>query len=268
MRRFSLLLPLALASCASFALPGCSSGLGSLAPKSGPAMDCSPCDIAKTIQGGVPGEVAAAAASGGQTASNQPTQTDPTRINPNVLASSGAGDATWTKSDTESRRQAGAPSVNQGLVLPTAADARTGGGVSPVVASLQALVDDLRERLRSVACGDTTTQAQLLAAIADAHAAMAQAQAGAQAQTNNTYNFDGAKIVQTVGNSSNSGEGNAAAETPIPPSNALRSVPETTKAVMDAPPDPAAPEAAAKSPLPASDCPPSGPLPPADGSPK
>lgn len=183
-------------------LTGCSSG---------PGDDCDPCAAAEAQASAPFGEAAAAAAKGGMTASNQPQQQDPGARQIHTPISRGAGDQNVTTATEESRSQAGAPSVNQGLVLPTEASASTGGGVSPVVASLQGYIDDLRTQLKlAIMQGDSELEQRLSANIDRAISQMAQAQASSKGVTNNTYNFDGARIVQSVANGSNSGDGQTA----------------------------------------------------------
>lgn len=220
MRRFLILLtPL---------LAGCASGFGST--QKGPATSCSTCEQTSAA---VPeaSSAAAAAATGGQSASNQPMQGDHVPLKPITVVSSGAGAATVNPTQSDTRSQAGAPSVNQGLVIPNSADARAGGGVSPVVASLSALVDDLREQLRQTQ--DPSRVASLLTAISDAHAMMAQAQASSNAQTVNNYHFDGARVVQSVANGSNSGSGEASPATPAFRPEAISPASRAAEKVME-----------------------------------
>ena len=194
-------------------LAGCAS--------SGPGVACSPCEQATAAAdaSGTSSQAAAAAARGGQEASNNPQQGDNVPLKPLTVVSSGAGAATVNPTQTDTRSQAGAPSVNQGLVLPASADARTGGGVSPVVASLQSYIDDLRASLKMAMLDPTAPPDKvnrIMEAINAAVGQMAQAQASAQASTHNTFNLQGAVVTQTVANGSNSGDG----QTAIDPANA------------------------------------------------
>lgn len=226
--------------------------------QSGPGAKCTPCEQLPAVAdaAGPFAQAASAAAKGGQEVSNAPTQTDPARINPNVLASSGAGAATWTKSDSETRRLTGAASTAQGLVIPTSADARTGGGVSPVVASLQSYVEDLRAALTlelTNPAADPQKRKELMAEIQGAVRAMAEAQASTAGTTTNNFNFQNSRNVLTSGNSSNSGEGDAASDLKA---GAMRAAPEAAKAVMNAPePAPATPESSPQPPAPAAPAP-------------
>jgi hypothetical protein len=183
----------------------------------GPGAACDPCATEEVNSGAdatAPfAQAAAASAKGGQEASNQPVQSDPGARGVFTPISRGAGSQTATNNTEETRSQAGAPSVNQGLVLPTAADARTGGGVSPVVASLQLYMDDLRAQLKLAMLDPTAPpdKAQkIIEAINAAISQMAQAQASSQAQVSNVYHLEGARIVQSVANGSNSGDGQTA----------------------------------------------------------
>lgn len=217
---------LVLAFVAMTNLCGCAS--------SGPGVACSPCEQTGAVaQANEPGaQAAAAAARGGQEASNNPQQGDHVPLKPLTVVSSGSGAATVNPTQTDTRSQAGAPSVNQGLVLPASADARTGGGVSPVVASLQAYIDDLRASLKMAMLDPTAPPDKanrIMDAINAAVGQMAQAQASAQASTHNTFNLQGAVVTQTVANGSASGDGQQA----IDPANAkalAEGLPETVKA--------------------------------------
>jgi hypothetical protein len=181
-------------------------------------------------------QAAAAGAKGGQEASNQPVQSDPGARGVFTPISRGAGAQTASNTTSESRSQAGAPSVNQGLVLPTAASAQTGGGVSPVVASLQAYMDDLRASLKLALLDPSTPPSrvsEIMAQINTVAGQMAQAQASAQATTHNTYNLQGAVVTQTVANGSASGDGQNA----IDPANAkavAEGLPQVVRAAAEA----------------------------------
>lgn len=216
---------LLLAACA---LAGCST--------TGPGAACDPCATGETGPAneatGPLAQAAQANARGGQEASNQPIQTDPGARNVHTPISRGAGAQTVTDTSTEERSQAGAPSVNQGVVLPTSADARTGGGVSPVVASLQSYIDDLRASLKMAMLDPSSPPDKanrIMEAINSAVSQMAQAQASAQAHVSNTYHLEGAVITQTVANGSASGDGQNA----IDPANA-RAVAEGLPKVVEA----------------------------------
>lgn len=211
---------------AALAFAGCST--------TGPGAACDPCateEVSPSAEATGPlGQAAAASARGGQEASNQPVQSDPGARGVFTPISRGAGSQTATNTTNESRSQAGAPSVNQGVVLPTAADARTGGGVSPVVATLQGVVDDLRTQLKlAIMENNADKEARLTAALDRAISQMAQAQASAQAQTVNNYHLENSVITQTVANGSASGDGQNA----IDPANA-KSLAEGMPQVVDA----------------------------------
>lgn len=222
----------------------CSTLIGCMS--AGPGAQCDPCAEAEASAAAPFGEAAAAAAKGGQTASNQPQQQDPGARQIHTPISRGAGDQSISTTTEEARSQAGAPSVNQGLVLPTTAGAHTGGGVSPVVASLQGYVDDLRTQLKlAIMQGNAEQEGRLIAAIDRAISQMAQAQASSKGTVHNTYNLQGSVNTQTVANGSNSGDG----QTAIDPRNAeavANGLPKTVeaaaRAAAAAKPAPAAPE--------------------------
>lgn len=197
MRHFLVLLVAAfLVGCTGLnpTLPGASDGPGT--------GGCDVCDATRPFADSPAATVAAA--EGGQRASNQPTQMDPARINPYTVVGRGSGATSSTTANRELRSQAGAPSVNQGLILPVDADAASGGGISPVVASLQALLDSENERLDLEA--DPEERRKIRESIAGLVTAMAQAQSTAQGVTHNTYNLQGARVVQSVANGSKSGD--------------------------------------------------------------
>ena len=234
-------LPLLLAIAATTITIGC---------QSGPGNNCTPCEAipAATATAAPFGEATAAAAKGGQEASNQPQQQDPARINPNTMASSGSGAATWTKQDSETRSQAGAPSVNQGLLLPTSADARAGGGggVSPLLASLQRQQDvllSLLEKEYGNPMADPVRRVELQKSLDSLNALMAQAQASSNGLTtiNNTYNLQNSRNVQTVANGSNSGDGQTAID-PAVAREIAGPTAETAKAALNGPATPESPE--------------------------
>lgn len=185
-------------------LAACSSGPG-------PGAACDTCAVAEASATGPFAEAAAAAADGGQTASNQPIQQDPGARHVYTPVSRGTGNQSVTTTTNDPRSQAGAPSVNQGLILPTEANAATGGGVSPVVASLQGYIDDLRTQYKlAVMQGDHELEKRISDNIDRAISQMAQAQASTRGVTNNTFNLQGSVNTQTVANGSNSGDGQTA----------------------------------------------------------
>ncbi len=176
--------------------------------QSGPAADCDDCAVAEAQAAAPFGQAAAASASGGQKASNQPTMSDPGSPGVSTTINRGSGPNSSTQSNKDHRSQAGAPSVNQGLVLPTEASAATGGsGVSPAVLELQEFVKDLRAQLAmSMAQGDAEARTALLAEIRGALAMLAEASQSNPPTTTNNYNFNGARIIQSVANGSKSGD--------------------------------------------------------------
>lgn len=244
-RLLALLLAVAL-------LAGCST--------TGPGVECDPCAQAEASSGATAAapfaQAAAASASGGQRASNQPTMTDPGARGVFTPVSRGAGSQTANQTTHEQRSQAGAPSVNLGLVLPTEASASAGGGVSPVVASLQSYIDDLRASLKLALMDPTTPQGrvqELMAAINTAVGQMAQAQASTQGAVTNHYHFTGARIVQSVANGSSAGDSPTTAIDPDAARAVGQPLSEATRAVMagEPPPEPVpAPDSPSPSPSP------------------
>lgn len=229
----------------------------------GPGAECDTCagqEVAPAATGPF-AQAAGAAAEGGQRASNQPMMLDPARLAPVTNVNRGAGPLTASQANTEERSQAGAPSVTQGLVVPTSADARTGGGVSPVVASLQSYLDDLRASLKLALMDPAAPPGrvrELMDAINGTAGLMAQAQASAQATTHNTYNFDGARIVQSVANGSNSGDGTTAID-PAAAAAVGKPLEGAARSVMEAPGAAPAPSGEAPTPAPGAPSPPPAP---------
>ena len=254
-------LPILLLAFAGAGLTACTGPGFGLAPKSGSSTSCSTCEAAHAAaEATAPfAQAAAASAKGGQEASNQPVMTDPTRLTPNTILNSGTGTTTFTKGDTESRRLAGAPSTNLGLVIPNSASAQTGGGANPVVAGLQNYIDHLTtlmetEQGKPIGERDPSLVKQYQAEIAAAFQSMSTAQAATGGMTTNNYHFENSRNVQTASNSSNSGEGAASTETPAAQGAAAKMVEKVGTAAMapDAPaqPDPSAPSPAGTFPEP------------------
>lgn len=175
--------------------------------KSGPGPECDKCAEAEANPvAAMPGaQAAGAAASGGQRASNQPELYDTARISPFTVVGRGTGDTNPSISSTETRSLAGAPSVNQGLVLPATAEASTGGGVSAAVQEERELIRDLRAQLAfAVSSGDNSTRDKLLEEI---RAAMNRLSAASIPTPNVVhYHLENSKTVQTVANGAKSGD--------------------------------------------------------------
>ena len=212
MRRSVFVLPLLLAAAA--ALEGCRSPMGAVgAPSSGPAGtgECDACARAEVTPPATEGSGAAAsaAADGGQRASNQPVMSDPARIQPQTVWNRGAGPNTNSPTSTDVRSQAGAPSVNQGLVLPTNAIASANAADSPAVKAVLERLADLRAAWKDAIARGAVDQAKALSDqmdVAEARLLSATASAGG-GQTTNVYDLRGARVSQIVANGSKSGDG-------------------------------------------------------------
>lgn len=208
------------ALAAALSLAGCT-GLTPGA-RTGPSGDggCDGCALAEvqpTATGDHAGQAtAAAAAAGGQRASNQPVMSDPARLQPQTVWNRGSGPNTNSPTTTDVRSQAGAPSVNQGLILPAQANAAANLADNPAVQAVQARLADLRAAWKdAVARGAMDTAAVLSAQLdtAEARLLAATASAGGGSVTN-VYDLRGSRVSQIVANGSKSGDGPGGAITP------------------------------------------------------
>lgn len=198
---------LTLLACAMLTL-GCAS-----AP--GPGSECDTCAVAEanpSASHGSTANAAAATATGGQRASNQPTMTDTAAIRPFTTVGRGAGPTTATMTAQDERSQAGAPSVNQGLVIPNSAEAQAGGGASsPLMLELQAHAKDLRAQLALLLVdpmpGNEVKRDLVMEELRGTYRMMAEVSASTRGVTHNVYNFQGSRNVQSVANGSSSGDG-------------------------------------------------------------
>lgn len=220
------LVSLLVALFCAVSLAACSSTI----PRPGPGVDdasaCNEVPLAPLLPS-TGSDVASA--SGGQRASNQPTQTDPGVRGTNTTWNRGSGPNTNSPTTTETRSQAGAPSVNQGLILPT--EATVGGGGSPAVTQAAENVRMLRTRLdRALETQAPNTDA-IAKMLSDAQSALASAEAGSRPVVN--YHLEHSVNSQTVANGSRSG-GDGASET----SATRRTLPAAPGApeVVDPPP--------------------------------
>lgn len=202
--------------------PGCASGPRGVG-RTGPAGEggCDACSLqetapAATAQDASNVAAAAAAARGGQEASNQPVMTDTVRLQPATVWNRGSGPNTNNPVSTDVRSQAGAPSVNQGLILPTSASAHAAIGDNPGVRAIVLRLEDLRAAWReAVSKGNVTLAAQLDQQIDATSARLLAASTGASSGTTyNVYDLRGSTNIQTVGNGSRSGDGPAGAMQP------------------------------------------------------
>lgn len=196
-------------------LSGCAAG-GFHGPRAlnqpGPATDaCSaPSEVPETPDAE---SAAAAGARGGQEASNQPVQSDPGARGVHTTWNRGAGPVTANPVTTETRSQAGAPSVNQGLILPTSAFANA--AESPAVKALLARADSLRAALAdAIKRNDSLQIATLLGALDKIDERLVTATAAAGGSTTNVYDLRGARVSQIVANGSKSGDGPGGAIAP------------------------------------------------------
>lgn len=217
----SWLVVLALALAAVF-VPGCASGPRALG-RTGPAGEgsCDRCALQETAptvtaQDAASVAAASAAARGGQEASNQPVMSDTARLQPATVWNRGSGPNSNSTASTDVRSQAGAPSVNQGLILPTSASAHAAVADNPGVKALVARLEDLRAAWRdAVKAGNQQLAASIDASIGAAEARLLAASTGASSGTTwNVYDLRGSTNIQTVGNGSRSGDGPAGAMQP------------------------------------------------------
>lgn len=189
---------------------GCASPLGTTAQGPGPGGACDECAVAEVAPVGTPGgATAGAAAVGGQRASNQPNQSDPGARGIFTPISRGAGNQDVKVDTAEKRSQAGAPSVNQGLVIPNTASAIAGGS-NPLLSGLESRARSYRRALDAeLAKGDLANPdriATLERSLDSLDEKMTRAIAAIPAPAPTIYNLQGARIVQSVANGSSSGE--------------------------------------------------------------
>ena len=231
---FALVVALPLAACAGLTGPRALN-------QPGPATDCSvaPDEVPSTPDAS---SAAAAGARGGQEASNQPVQSDPGARGVHTTWNRGAGPVTANPVTTESRSQAGAPSVNQGLILPTSAFASA--AESPAVKALLERAAVLRASLSdAIKRNDSLAIATLLGALDKIDERLITATAAATGTVNNTYNLQGARVSQIVANGSKSGDGPGGAISPDTATAVGASADKVVGATMAGPdaPVPAAP---------------------------
>lgn len=232
---------IAVLAMAAAALGGCAS------QKSGPGVECDQCALSETSPSALaPGGVAqVASAEGGQRASNQPTQMDPGARGVHTVLSRGTGANTDSSTTTETRSQAGAPSVNQGLILPTAAENGGGSGASNEAAKTVAAIREML-RLEYATKGPGPGTEALFKQLADAQLALAAAEQGARPQI--TYNLQNAVSTQTVANGSKSGGGDNQDAVQVPKSTSLTRTIKAPGAAAVEQPEPAAPAPAPPAP--------------------
>lgn len=197
-----------LAVCALALLaPGCSS-------RPGPGATCDTCSTAEAspVASGEDAKAvaAAAAADGGQHAGSQPVMMDPARLAPQTVWNRGSGPNTNSPTSTETRSQAGAPAVNQGLILPNAATASASIGDNPAVKAILARLEDLRAAWKTAVERGQADLAKTISEQLDATEARllaASSAASGGASTTNIYDLRGSRVSQIVANGSKSGDG-------------------------------------------------------------
>lgn len=219
---------------AALLLAGCATGraLNPFVSDDGPGVGCDTCATteARPMSDAWPYAVdpntasAAAAASGGQRASNQPVQSDPTAITPFTTWNRGAGANTATNHHTNVRSQSGAPSVNQSLLADALAssDAQAndggvcgGGGsgyLSPAVVQIERTLDELREQLRQAVTPED--RAPIREEIRHYMDRLVAASADTRRTVQVTYNMQGQRVIQVVANGSKAGDPNGPAIDP------------------------------------------------------
>ncbi len=188
-------------------------------PAGGPGSDCDTCAAEELAPVGAPGAATSGAgAKTGQTASNQPNQSDPGARGIITPISRGAGNQEVGIETADERSQAGAPSVNQGLVFPANALATSKVvAPDPLVALLSKTAETYRaaleRELRQPGGGDLSRISHYTDELAKVGQQMKAARlieaasiASAPTRAGDTYNFQGARIVQSVANGSSSGD--------------------------------------------------------------
>jgi len=196
---FAIASAVALTSCSAAGLHG-----PRWANQPGPSTDAcgAPNEVPDTPEAAA---AAAAGARGGQEASNQPVQSDPGARGVNTVWNRGSGPNTNSPTTTESRSQAGAPSVNQGLILPTSAFASA--AESPAVKALLARGETLRAALAdAIKRNDAMAIASITTALDRLDDRLVAATAAAGSPTTNVYDLRGARVSQIVANGSKSGD--------------------------------------------------------------
>lgn len=225
----------------------------------GTPTECTDCDTPKVPEVSPGGS--AAAADGGQTASQDPRIDERARITPvTAMGARHDGNTQQEVTQSEQRSLAGAPAVNQALSAPTAATA--GGGVSPAIAQEESYQQTLQAML--LATKDPAERKEILEAMRQS---LSRSAAAAIPAPNVTYQPNAKVVNVAIGRSlaggTGSGESNAAlAEAQRAEIEALtKAGAEAARAVMDAQetPAPAIPPAPAIEPGPLA--PPAGPAP-------
>ena len=240
------LFPLVAALAVAFPLAACSTAPSRFLGQNGPssAADCAPGEVpASPAEPGAP--TATAAVDGGQKASAQPEQKDYGVRGVNTVWNRGSGPNTNSPTTTETRSQAGAPAVNQGLVIPAAALASANAADSPAVQAILARLSALRDaHAQALARGQVDLARELASQMDAAESRLIAASGAASGSLTVNYNFQGSRNSQIVANGSKSGDGPAGAIAPDTAAAVGKAADAAVKSVMTAPdavPTPAAP---------------------------
>lgn len=171
-------------------------------------------------------DAAAAAAAGGQQAHQAPFSEDTARLAPQTTWAGGSGAASTTSADNETRHVVSGGAQNCGVILPTDANASTGGGSNPAVMEAAKTVSAYRSMLQ-VALMDPSTMPEridlLSAKLAEAQESLAVAQAASTVTHVTNHNFQGSRINQ-IPFSSSSSDGRPSPEAVGPVAEAARVV--------------------------------------------
>lgn len=187
---------------AALAFSACSSALGSTAA-AGPGKDCDSCARAEVAPATDGAQEAAAAARGGQEASQAPFAKDTARIHPLTAVGRGSGPNSVSSADSEERHVVSGGAQNCGINIPTTAEASNagagGGGTSLATQAARQTVDILNLKLQQAAPADI---APLLSALAEAQRALAASSVNDRPNVTITYHQDHQRNVLTPFSSS------------------------------------------------------------------
>ncbi len=140
--------------------------------------------------------------------------------------SGGAGAASSNSADSETRHVVSGGAQNCGVILPTEADAKAGGGSNPAVVEASKTVAAYRAMLQ-LALSDPSVMpdriAMLSTKLAESQEALAAAQSAANVQHVVNYNFQSSRINQ-IPFSSSSSDGRPRPETVAPVAKAAETV--------------------------------------------
>lgn len=203
---------------------------------SGPGSDCDTCATNEAEAYAPNGNAAAAAATGGQEASNAPFVKDTVSPRSAVTIARGAGSATSSSADMEHRAVSSGGAQNLALMNPATAQANA-GGKSPSVAAAERVVNALLAQLTlQAARGEDTTKT--LESLAAAQERLATAEAGSRANITHNYNMGGDNTIVGYSRAGN-GEGPDSPEALRTLDSAARATLERKAAAESAPAGPA-----------------------------